>query len=103
MVHPLAQLSYASVNADVTIDLVDGQSYVTGPATLSFAELTSSTLAAQNGQLEWDGGFSVRPNSAAIRAADGQWTGTIKRLTYADAAGRDRLSKALTLNSALKA
>ena len=103
MMHPLAQLSSASVKADVTFDLVDGQSYVTGPATLTFAELKSETVTAQNGKLDWDGSFSVKPNSAAIREADGKWIGDIGRLTYADAAGRNALAKAITLNAALKA
>ncbi len=103
IVHPLAELSYASLNADVTFDLVDGQSYVTGPAKLSFAELSSDRLSAQNGKLDWDGSFSVRPNSAAIREADGKWAGNIGRLTYSDAAGRAALAKVLTVNAPLKA
>lgn len=103
MVHPLAGLSYASVNADVTFDLVDGKSHVTGPLTLSFSQLTSETLAAENGNFTWDGSFSVRPDSAAIRQADGKWTGEIKRFTYSDAAGRDTLANTLTLNAAMSA
>lgn len=103
MVHPLGELSYANVEADVTFDLVDDQSHVSGPVTLNFAELSSETLAAENGELSWDGSFSVKPDSAAIRQADGHWTGDIKRLTYSDAAGRNTLAKALTLNEALSA
>lgn len=103
MVHPLASLSYASVKADVTFDLIDEQSQITGPLTLTFAELLSDTVSAENGTLDWDGSFAVRPDSAAIRQADGHWAGALKRMSYADAAGRDALSKALTLNEAMKA
>jgi hypothetical protein len=103
MVHPLGGLSYASVSADVTFDVVDGQSQVIGPIKLNFAELMSERLSAENGTLNWDGGFSVRPNSAVIRQADGRWSGGIKRMTYSDADGRDTLAQALTLNGPMAA
>ena len=103
MVHPLAELSYANVKADVTFDLVDGLSHVSGPLTLNFARLSSGALAAENGKLSWDGSFSVRPDSSAIRQADGHWSGDVSRLTYADTPGRAKLASVLTLNDAMKA
>ena len=103
MVHPLGGLSYASVNADVTFDVVDGRSEVVGPVKLSFAKLVSDRLSAENGTLDWDGGFAVRPDSAVIREADGRWSAEMKRLTYSDAAGRTKFAKALTLNAPMKA
>ena len=101
MVHPLANLSYASVTADVILDLVEDQSHVSGPVKLSFAELKSSTVEAENGELNWDGSFSVLPNSAVIREADGKWNANVGRMTYSDEAGRTQLAKALTLNEAM--
>jgi len=102
-VHPLAQISAAAVTADVTFDLVDGQSQVTGPIALSFADLNGNRVAAKSGTLDWDGGFAVRPDSAAIREADGKWSGDIKAMRYSDAAGRKALSEALSLNAAMSA
>ena len=101
MAHPLAQLSYASVAADVILDLVEEQSHVSGPVRLSFAELKSDTVEAENGELNWDGRFSVLPNSAVIRQAGGKWDANVGRITYSDEAGRMELAKKLTLNEAL--
>ena len=103
MVHPLAKLSYASMKADVILDLVEDQSHVSGPVRLSFAELKSDTVEAENGELNWDGNFSVLPNSAVIRQADGKWDLNVGRMTYSDKAGRTQLAKRLTLNEALSA
>jgi len=45
----------------------------------------------------------VRPNSAAIREADGSWDISLSGLTYGDAASRQQLARTLTLYDAMSA
>lgn len=101
--HPLASLSSVDVSADVIFDYIDGQSQVSGPISLEFAELDGGAARAQNGQFEWDGSFAVRPDSAAIRAADGHWRMAMQKVSIAEAARRQDLAKKLTLFDAMSA
>ena len=103
MIHPLATLSYASLNADVSFELRDGLNHISGPVSLSFAQLGSESLSAENGRLDWTGGFAVEPDKAAIRAADGHWKSALTKVTMTDKPRRKALARALTLNQAMSA
>lgn len=101
--HPLGIIDTASLEGDVTFDLIDGLSHISGPLTLTFSGLKGARMVASGGTFKWDGDFAVKPDSAAIRKADGQWEVSLENGSYGSAQDRLTLARTLTAYDAMAA